>query len=165
MTVEIPVSGGRIALVDDEDEPLVRQCRWIALKSPSINTDIWYARSTARLGGGERKLLMHTLITGWPMVDHVNGDGLDNRRSNLRPSTHSQNMANRRKYRAGTSQYKGVSLWQGKRWIAHCAGKHLGLFDSELNAAIAYDMAARAKWGEYAALNFPGPGERGALAA
>lgn len=109
---------------------------------------------------------MHNLLTGWALVDHVNGDGLDNRRVNLRPATRSQNQGNRRKFLSTASQYKGVTPWakDKARWIAVCRRKKvLGVFNSEAEAALAYDAAARQEFGEYAALNFPGPGERSAL--
>jgi hypothetical protein len=120
---------------------------------------------------------MHSLLTGWPRVDHANGDGLDNRRQNLRQATQQQNMRNSRKYRGGSSRYKGV-CWKirNQRWLAQiyvseqdASGVptkrklHLGTFTDQETAARAYDAAAREHFGEFACLNFPLPGERGAL--
>lgn len=99
----------------------------------------------------------------WPEppneIDHINGDRFDNRFCNLRMVTSSQNHMNRTTKRAGTSsRYKGVSLVHG-RWQAHIrisgAGKVLGNFTTELDAAKAYDVAAREHFGEFACPNFP----------
>lgn len=100
-------------------------------------------------------------------VDHKNGNGLDNQRSNLRIVTRSQNMHNQRKTR-GSSQFKGVSWFRPySNWRAYITiddrRKHLGYFTSEEDAGRAYDTAARAAFGEYACVNFPLDGERSAL--
>jgi hypothetical protein len=93
------------------------------------------------------------------LVDHRNGDGLDNRRDNLRPATHSQNCYNRRKTRSKTSsRFIGVSF-HINRWRAYIRykGKRiwLGRFANEIDAAKAYDAAAKKYYGEFARLNFP----------
>ncbi|MGH6691022.1 MAG: HNH endonuclease, partial [Gammaproteobacteria bacterium] len=98
-------------------------------------------------------------MAGGREIDHVNGDRLDNRRANLRLAQRSQNMANG-PARLRTSQYRGVS-WRrrGKAWQAHIMvnrGNHfLGLYESETDAARAYDLAAVAAFGEYARPNLP----------
>lgn len=167
MTVQIELPRGRVALIDDEDETLIAGYGWWVAVSRGVHRPTEYARGYTR--GVRYQPLMHKLLTGWTLVDHINGNGLDNRRENLRPATRSQNMGNRRKIgRLATSQYKGVSLHtQERRWVVYIGfelGKHfVGLFDDEVAAAMAYDEAARRQWGEYAALNFPGPGERSAL--
>ena len=86
-------------------------------------------------------------------MDHENGNGLDNRRENLRLATHSQNQRNRRRTR--DKVYKGTRR-NGKKWVAHIV---LGTFASEEEAARAYDHAATLLYGEFARLNFP-PTER-----
>jgi hypothetical protein len=95
------------------------------------------------------------------LVDHANGDGLDNRRTNLRLATHSQNQFNKRKTKSKTSsRFIGVYFEKRKnRWMAriHYHGKRiwLGSFKSEFDAAKAYDAAAKKYHGEFARLNFP----------
>lgn len=155
----IPLSNGMSALVDDEDFALVASLgRWTA--TPSNRT--YYARRAYLdpATRSQKQLAMHTLITGWSYVDHINGDGLDNQRSNLRESCHDLNMANKRVYRNNTSGFKGVSAKKG-RWVAQIGTgisgqrRHLGYFDTPEDAARAYDVAAAAQWGEHARLNFP----------
>jgi len=94
-------------------------------------------------------------------VDHINHNGLDNRKANLRPATRAQNNYNRQRQRNKTStEYKGIS-WRKdrKKWVAEIRvdykGICLGYFDDEIGAARAYDSAARIFQGEYAELNFP----------
>lgn len=103
---------------------------------------------------------MHRLIfslkwTPTTEIDHKNGNGLDNRRENLRIATRSQNAANRFK-RGGSSKFKGVCI-AGKRWKAGIRqdGKsyHLGTFDTEEEAALAYNASATIRFGEFARLN------------
>lgn len=107
---------------------------------------------------------MHRFLLGakpGEMVDHVNGDKLDNRRANLRIATNAQNQANRRAVR-GTSKFKGVCRQKRPHskdvWVARIVAGgqqvHLGSFDDEAVAALAYDAAARKHFGQFASLNF-----------
>jgi hypothetical protein len=119
-----------------------------------------YARATVYAHGKTTALFMHALIAGYPRPDHIDGNGLNNQRSNLRPATAGQNNANKRKRLSATSRYLGV-CWSPnqERWRARIyrdgTNRHLGYFDSEVDAALAYDTAAREMFGEYARPNFP----------
>ena len=93
------------------------------------------------------------------LVDHRNCDSLDNRRANLRIATHEENMRNRRKRKNTSSRYIGVHFdKRSGRWAAHIRYKGkkiwLGYFDSEIEAARAYDMAAKRYHIDFARLNF-----------
>lgn len=154
----IILTQNKVALVDDSDYEPLNAVKWYAI---FLNRERWYARRKLPRDGGPAKTLdMHrVLIPNVSEVDHKNGDGLDNRRDNLRAATRAQNMANSRKRSGGSSQFKGVS-W-GKRdsiWQAKItkAGKcfYLGNFVLEKDAAMAYDAAAREYFGEFANINF-----------
>jgi hypothetical protein len=150
---------GRFALVNAADYPLVAPYRWRVqeIRQPGVQPLAYAVTSVRRPDGRESTLHMHKLITGWKLTDHVNHDGLDNRRWNLRPATVSQNLGNQRKTVGPTSsQYKGVSRGRAERkWQARICGSPLGYFASEADAARAYDAAAFARWGDFAWLNFP----------
>lgn len=152
----IPLTQGKVALVDDADFERVNQFKWSAKRGG----DNWYAyRSAGYVGGRQKQVTLHVfLFPGHPRVDHKNGDGLNNQRHNLRPATHTQNMRNRRKRAISSSQYKGVTR-RKSRWIAQIEilgkGMHLGVFDTEVAAARAYDTKARELFGEFSQLNFP----------
>jgi hypothetical protein len=105
---------------------------------------------------------MHIFLTGVSTgVDHVNGNGLDNRRENLRPVTTTQNQQNTRKRKGGTSKYKGVS-WYVKKKIWRVAiringkDKHLGQDKDEMEAALIYIWTAKEAFGEYANAKWKG---------
>ena len=150
-------AAGRAAFVDDADYELVAVHPWHIQMTPYPG--LCYALANIRDAGRWRPVKMHVLVTGWALTDHIDGDGLNNQRSNLRPATHSQNMQNRRGAAGHSSRYKGVSLRETGKWRAliRIDGRlvHLGQFDDELPAALAYDAAARAAFGEYARPNFP----------
>jgi len=151
------VAGGRVALVDDEDYEYLSQFNWYAYKK----TNSYYAMRTAKIDGSKRKgVQMHREILKVPrgfMVDHRNGNGLDNQRHNLRKATCRQNQHNRKPNYNSTSRYKGISLDKG-RWVASLWKNkkrlYIGSFDSEEHAALAYDLWAIDLFGEYARTNF-----------
>lgn len=153
---EIPLTQGKVAIVDDQDYALVSQYKWCA----KWNGRHWYSHKSIVKNGRQYTLFMHRFITDAPtgmQVDHVNGDTLDNRRSNLRLCTPSENQQNRGRPISNSSGYKGVRK-DGNRWCAAIMvnGKyfHLGSFAEPVEAAHAYDSAARRHFGEYAKTNF-----------
>lgn len=113
-----------------------------------------------RVDGREISICMHKLITGWPHTDHINHDGLDNQRANLRPAAAAQNGHNTRPQFNHSSQYKGVT-WhrKNKKWQvtikANGVNRYLGCFAEEIDAAATYDAVALETFGSYAYLNFP----------
>lgn len=149
-----------MALVDDQDYELVSQYRWhvyeVDRKSGRPNGP--YAMTTLWENGQYRHLRMHCLIMGFKGIDHVNHDGLDNQRHNLRQATRTQNNHNQRPQLSAASQYKGVTQPKPGLWRAHIRieGRphRIGDFASEAEAAYAYDAAAREVHGEFACPNF-----------
>lgn len=150
------------AVVDLEDYERVNRYRWHALRLPHAT----YAQGRVRLDGQAVRISMHRFIMDAPTgldVDHIDHDGLNNHRSNLRVATRSMNLGNMRIATGGSSQYKGVYFDRrsnrAKRWSAqisvHNEYIRLGRFHTELEAALAYDDAARKLRGEFALVNFP----------
>lgn len=156
---EIPLTKGQTAIVDAADYEWLNQWKWCA----TSNGRTWYAVRWVSGGGRKRvAIFMHRVILGIEkglFVDHIDHDGLNNRRANLRPVTNSQNLANSRKQARNTSGYKGVT-WSKKYkvWVAHIVvnqrQRHVGQFATAEEAAHAYDAAAREAFGEYANVNF-----------
>lgn len=165
MSIEIQLTRGLVALIDEADLDAVSQHSWHARNCKGR----LYAATSDRREGYPSTLYMHRLILpGANRVDHINGNSLDNRRANLRDVTHRQNIANTFARDGGTSRFKGVH-WarHAKKWSAHITvngkGRNLGYFVDETDAAKAYDAAARAGHGTTARLNFPLAGEASAL--
>jgi hypothetical protein len=156
---EITLTHGKTALVDDADFEHLSQFKWHAAKEGNI----WYAVRTASRREGRSSVRMHRLIIGakpGTRVDHMDCNGLNNQRHNLRLCTHQQNLCNRPATNANTSGFKGVSWYKRyQKWEANIAvnGKkrRIGYFDSLVKAACAYDDAARELHGEFARVNFP----------
>lgn len=157
---ELSLTHGRVALVDDEDYERLSAFVWQhAAKSDPRFTG--YAVRYVTENKKTRRVWMHREVLGAPAgleVDHINGNGLDNRRENLRLATRQQNARNRRPW--GASRYLGVT-WLATEgcWKAQIktAGRlaYLGRHRSEAVAAAAYDKAAMEHFGEFARLNFP----------
>ena len=156
---EIPLTQGKVALVDDEDFPDISQFKWYALKGGLT----FYARHALRCDGKRDFESMHRRILKCKpgqRVDHENHNGLDNQKHNIRRCTRSENNRNRKKQKNPTSsEFKGVH-WDrcNGKWQAQIRkngrNKHLGLFVSDVEAAHAYDVAARKIFGEFALTNF-----------
>jgi len=155
----IAITQGQHAIVDDEDYDFLSMFKWWAQKHPGG----WYAARRSFFGPRRVTLGMHQLLLfGGAYVDHENGNGLDNRRCNIRFATSSQNCYNKSmKSPLKTSRFKGV-YWdkRDKKWdvrIRHIPGERLflGRFDCELTAGHVYDEAAKKYFGDFARLNFP----------
>jgi hypothetical protein len=148
-------------LVDDSDYDLVMAHRWFIETTDTPNliyaaTRIWRRGATRRV-----EIMMHKMLTGWPKTDHIDHNGLNNQRHNLRPATQSQNMMNGRHRRDSRNRFKGIyyNPAHSRKYRAYITlnGKRrsLGWFDDDVSAALAYDAAARELFGPYACLNFP----------
>jgi len=159
---------GRVALVDDQDYELVMAYRWNVIEPTRQGRTYGpYAQASEFRPDGRKdrhkSVFMHKLITGWPLTDHADGDGLNNQRYNLRAATGRQNNGNRRKLRAKSSRFKGVSWFTDPRtatagwWRAYITidghMRSLGYHASEQEAARAYNRAARETFGEFANFN------------
>ena len=151
---EIQLTQGKVALVDDEDFERLNQWKWFAAKSGNT----YYAK---RFGN----IRMHRVVMGVTslhnlIVDHCSGDGLDNRRQNLRVCSSMENSANRRSAKNSSSKYLGVSYEIGRnKWVARITSNkkviRIGYFKTEENAATAYNMFAERVHGQFANLNKP----------
>lgn len=149
----IPLTRGKYAIVDPEDYEWLMKYKWHASDGRGGN---FYAVN--------RKMQkMHRLIMNAPkgkVVDHINRNGLDNRKANLRPATHTQNMWNNgQRVERFSSKYRGVSWHKRlKRWAAIISingkPKTIGYFKDEVKAAKAFDKVAKELRGEFAVLNF-----------
>lgn len=150
---EIPLSRGKVAVVDDKYFNWLNTWKW------SFSPSLGYAH---RSEGRKKQVMMHREVSGaqeGDTVDHINGNKLDNRQENLRRCTQRENSRNRVGWqKETTSAYKGVS-WQPTRekWRATIKvdykQKFLGYFDNEDEAALAYNEAARKHHGEFAKEN------------
>lgn len=158
--IQIPLTQGKFTFISPQDADLAGM-RWCAIK----NKNLFYCLRAMQGHQGTKNMRMHRLIMQRMLgrelerrefVDHINGNGLDNRRENLRLATNSQNLANKGAPISNTSGIKGVSR-HGKKWQAKIKGDgrqiHLGLFVDILDAARAYNEAALKYHGEFARLN------------
>ena len=151
---EIKLTHGKAALVDDEDYEKLSRYEWRVEK----RSDLFYAYRSAGKHGG---YAIHQEILSVPPgmeIDHIDGDGLNNQKHNLRICTTSQNQANAKSRIGGTSKFKGVGWFKASRkWRALIKVKgrliYLGLFEVETDAAVAYNNAALRYFGEFARLN------------
>jgi len=151
---------GKWTLLDVKDYYRLRIFKWVVYGN---GTNLYAIRLQFTDSNKTSTVYMHREIMNPPaglVVDHRNCDGLDNRKDNLRFATHAQNTRNRRKKKNGSSQFLGVyfnkekSTWDSQ--IMHNGKKiWVGRFQTQIDAAKAYDEAARKYHGEFARLNFP----------
>jgi len=162
--IRIPLTRGKhadqglFAVVDDEDAHLAEH-EWYAVARPSKATGEilgWYA-----LKSSHQVISMHRMLLNAPanaVVDHVDGDGLNNRRSNLRIATYAQNSANTNRPKPRSGYWGVVQRHNRFRAIINDPARHgniyLGMFATAEEAALAYDKAALERWGDFARLNF-----------
>lgn len=157
---QIPLTQGQFALVDDEDYDELSKHNWSAVFPK--NSVTYYAIRSDLSSGKKKTVQMHRLILGAigkpGFVDHKDGNGLNNQRSNIRLCTPSQNSQNKKKDSNCLSQFKGVHPMKNGKFRATIRiggkSKSLGVYQNEESAAIAYDNAAKEYFGEFARLNF-----------
>lgn len=163
----IPLTRGKEAIVDDKDYAFLMQWKWFA------HSEGYASRNAKKADGvSGNTIYMHRVIAeraGFMMterIDHKDGNGFNNRRTNLRTASNQKNLANRGPNKNNKSGFKGVSRDRGK-WAAQIkvSGRHLhlGYFDSKNEAAKAYNAAAMKHFGEFAYQNpvgRPAPGRR-----
>lgn len=159
ITIHSEKFGVHHVLVDDEDFEKLSSRTWCIRKTGNK----FYAETKERR---VITILMHRFLMGVDSrsvyIDHKDGNGLNNQKGNLRTATHSDNLCNRGAIRNSLSKYKGVSwVSSRKKWRASIqkdkVNKSLGYFSSDIDAAIAYDKAAKEIHGEFAFLNFKQP--------
>jgi hypothetical protein len=165
----IPLTKGKFAIVDEADFADLSQWNWFLI--PTTDGRLYASRRRVpeelKAGNKTKHILMHRYLLGEPTegVDHCDRNGLNNRRKNLRKATTIQNNANTMS-RTGSSRFKGVSKHR-HTWRAtiqdHGKCIRIGCFETEEEAARAYDEAARRLHGEFARVNFPIGNERSAL--
>jgi hypothetical protein len=159
----IPLTRGKEALVDDCDYEYLTQWSWCFVKAEHHQSG--YAQRKQKIQGKPTTIHMHRLVAersglevNQRRIDHIDGNGLNNQRANLRVATDSQNKANRGKQQNNTSGFKGVT-WdrEHRKWRAqirvlrrqYCISRH----DDPRDAARAYNEAALKHFGEFACLN------------
>lgn len=149
--MKVPLTQGKFAIVDAADWPATMKHKWTAYQYHRT----WYAVR------GLKKVYMHRWLLDAPkntVVGHLNGDGLDNRRMNLRLLSNAECQYKQRLHTRGSSQYRGVHLTKYGRYVAtyntEHKGKYIGTFENEEDAAHAYDDTVRELWGDLARTNF-----------
>ena len=152
--MEIALTKGKVALVDEEDFEHLEEFKWYA-------TTKGYAVRDVHVEGKKVTIRMHRVVMNSPdslQVDHINNDKLDNRKSNLRLCNNTQNQANKPPTKQNTSGYRGVTFHKlTNKWQAQIIfkgkKKSLGLYHNIKKAAAAYDKRAKELFGEFAYQN------------
>ena len=158
---EIQLTQGKVALVDDDMYEYLNQWKWYAYTSKKSKT-FYAARNSLKINGVRKRIKMHIFIYDKNnpniLVDHINNNGLDNRKCNLRICTHKQNQQNKLIFKSNTSGYKGV-FWHklANKWASRIGLNrkmiYLGVYINKVEAAKAYNIAAIKFYGEFAKLN------------
>lgn len=159
---EIKLTKGYVATIDDQDFEMVSMYKWRA--SIMKNRAAIYAVTQVKRDGGRKQISMHRLILGLTdkriLTDHVDTNGLNNQRSNLRECTHAENNRNVGLSKNNTTGYKGVIFDKRRsKWYARIRFNYRTIvsrgFDSPEDAARQYDKKALELHGNFASLNFP----------
>lgn len=158
----LQLSQGLVAIVDKEDFERCSKFKWYAVKDTNNAREVYYAKTNIRHSNGYMTTIaLHRFILNagkGSIIDHIDGDGLNNRKNNLRFATASQNMMNQRRNPNGlkASPYKGIAK-HGNKWAARIRQDgmwiHVGYFEQARDAAEAYDIAAVELFGEFARTN------------
>jgi hypothetical protein len=158
VSLKIPLTQGKEAIIDEEDFELVNQYSWCLSGTGYAIRGIYYPETKKT-----SSIRMHRFILSAPKrmeVDHINGNRLDNRKENLRLCYNKENNRNKKKNRNNTSGFKGVTERKtvgGVRWLAQICNDNqaifLGSFSSKLEAAEAHDKAAKELFGDFAKTN------------
>lgn len=162
----IPLTRGYAAVVDEADHAAVARFTWSA--RPDRHGRVYAQRAVVNAVGIHTTEQLHRYLTGAgpdQVVDHRNGDTLDNRRANLRVCSRAENGRNGNGRAGRAGRFKGTMPGRGRgKWIAAVTvggrSRYLGTFATDELAAAAYDAVARAAFGPFARLNFPRPGEQ-----
>ncbi len=162
INISTPKYPNSFALVDNDDYIKLSKHKWMCKCGYAVRHHIFKELPLDKKGiwVNMARIIMGLYSDDGMEIDHKNLNRLDNRKTNLRICTRSQNMANKRPIKNKTSAYKGVWIEQkANKWKSTVGYKskkfHLGYFDNEIEAAIAYDKKAKELFGEYARLNFP----------
>lgn len=156
--MNLTLPDGQVALIDDDDAPRVAGPRWYAARRGHV----WYVQA----GVGRTTLYLHRVILNAPpgvTVDHVNHDGLDCRKQNLRLASQTQQNANQCKRAVRSSRFKGVHRWLDDGRVRWRAGVSVNGVQrrvscaTEIEAALVYNELAREAFGEFAVMNIVEP--------
>lgn len=161
--MRVQVGRDHFAEIDEEDLPLVLPYKWLLHTTKTARATQKYAKAIDRRDGKTTTIYMHRLVLRAKQgsyVDHIDHNGLNNKKSNLRECTNSQNMANSR-WPVGKSGYRGVCFYKPEgTWRARISvngkEKTLGYRRTPEEAARLYDIAAREQFGDFAITNFQG---------